>query len=89
MSKGLLYNYFHSKEDLLTTLVNNAINEGDHIHLSMLALLVNIIPLLITGAIMGYMGIPLKISTALIFTIVLGIAVDDTIHFLHHYISMV
>lgn len=31
VSKGLLYNYFHSKEDLLTTLVNNAINEGDHL----------------------------------------------------------
>jgi len=31
VSKGLLYNYFQSKEDLLTTLVNNAINEGDHL----------------------------------------------------------
>jgi AcrR family transcriptional regulator len=31
VSKGLLYNYFTSKEELLTTLVNNAMNEGDKI----------------------------------------------------------
>lgn len=34
---------------------------------------------------MGLFGIPLKVSTSLIFTIVYGIAVDDTIHFLNHY----
>lgn len=31
VSKGLLYNYFKSKEELLTTLVNNAMNEGDEL----------------------------------------------------------
>ena len=36
---------------------------------------------------MGIMDIPLKISTALIFTLVLGISVDDTIHFLHRYLE--
>lgn len=45
----------------------------------------NIIPLLITGGIMGYFGIPIKPSTALIFSIAFGIAVDDTIHFLARY----
>jgi len=30
VSKGLIYNYFQSKEDLLITLVNNVMNEGDH-----------------------------------------------------------
>lgn len=29
VSKGLLYNYFSSKEELLITLVNNALNEAD------------------------------------------------------------
>jgi hypothetical protein len=42
---------------------------------------------LFAGALMGIMGIPLKISTALIFTLVLGISVDDTIHFLHRYLE--
>ena len=45
----------------------------------------NIIPLIITGAIMGYFGIPLKPSTILVFSIAFGISVDDTIHFLAKY----
>jgi predicted RND superfamily exporter protein len=31
---------------------------------------------------MGFIGVELKTSTAIIFTIAFGIAVDDTIHFL-------
>jgi len=45
----------------------------------------NIIPLIITGAIMGYFSIPLKPSTILVFSIAFGISVDDTIHFLAKY----
>ena len=47
-----------------------------------LALIPNLIPLLITAAIMGYARIPLKPSTVLIFSIAFGISVDFTIHFL-------
>lgn len=46
------------------------------------SLIPNAIPLLITCGIMGFLGIPLKPSTILVFSIALGIAVDDTIHFL-------
>ena len=42
----------------------------------------NVFPLLLVGAFMGFTGIDLKVSTAIIFTIAFGIAVDDTIHFL-------
>jgi len=45
----------------------------------------NLIPLIFTGALMGYFNIPLKPSTALIFTIAFGISVDDSIHFLAKY----
>ena len=45
----------------------------------------NLIPLLLTGAIMGYFGIALKPSTILVFSISFGISVDDTIHFLAKY----
>jgi uncharacterized protein len=45
----------------------------------------NLIPLVVTGGIMGWFGIPLKPSTLLIFSISLGITVDNTIHFLAHY----
>ena len=49
------------------------------------SLIPNLIPLLVTAAIMGYFGIALKPSTILIFSIAFGISVDDTIHFLAKY----
>ena len=45
----------------------------------------NIFPLLLTGGLMGFFGIPLKPSTILVFSIAFGISVDDTIHFLAKY----
>lgn len=45
----------------------------------------NIFPLIITAAIMGYFGVPIKPSTILIFSIALGISVDDAIHYLAKY----
>lgn len=51
----------------------------------LLSLIPNVLPLLITAAIMGYFNINLKPSTVLIFSIAFGIAVDDTIHFLTKY----
>ena len=53
--------------------------------LALLSLLPNLLPLLMVLGFMGAVGIPLKVSTSLIFTIVYGIAVDDTIHFLNSY----
>ncbi len=50
-----------------------------------LSIFVNMIPLLLTGAMMGYFGIPLKPSTILVFSIAFGISIDDTIHFLAKY----
>jgi len=47
-----------------------------------ISMLPNVIPLLITAGIMGYLQIWIKPSTAVIFTIAFGIAVDDTIHYL-------
>ena len=51
----------------------------------LISLIPNIIPLLITGAIMGFFGIALKPSTILVFSIAFGISVDDTIHYLAKY----
>ncbi|MDO7854073.1 efflux RND transporter permease subunit [Hymenobacter convexus] len=46
------------------------------------ALLPNLVTLVLTGGLMGYLGIPLKPSTALIFSIALGIDGDNSIHLL-------
>jgi len=50
-----------------------------------ISLIPNLIPQLLTAAMMGYFGIPIKPSTILIFSIALGISVDNTIHFLSRY----
>ena len=52
------------------------------VRMVLISLVPNLIPLLLTGAIMGYAGIPIKPSTVLVFSIAFGISVDDTIHFL-------
>lgn len=51
----------------------------------LISLAPNIIPLIFTGGVMGLFGITLTASTALVFVIAFGIAVDDTIHFLNRY----
>jgi len=50
-----------------------------------ISLIPNMFPLLITAGLMGYLGIPIKPSTILVFSIAFGISVDDTIHFLAKY----
>ncbi len=50
-----------------------------------ISLIPNILPLLFTGGVMGFLNIPIKPSTILVFSIAFGISVDDTIHFLVKY----
>ena len=50
-----------------------------------ISLIPNLLPLIITAGLMGYLGVPLKPSTILVFSIAFGISVDDTIHFLAKY----
>ena len=50
-----------------------------------ISLIPNMLPLLITAGLMGFLGIPIKPSTILVFSIAFGISVDDTIHFLAKY----
>jgi hypothetical protein len=49
------------------------------------SLIPNLIPLLITAGIMGWVGVPLKPSTVLVFSVALGIVIDITIRFLVNY----
>ena len=53
--------------------------------LVIISLLPNLIPLLVTAGFMGYTGIDIRPSTAVIFTIAFGIAVDDSIHYLARF----
>lgn len=51
----------------------------------MCSLVPNIVPLLITAGCMGWLGVSLKPSTVLVFSVALGIAIDVTIRFLVNY----
>ncbi len=51
----------------------------------LISLIPNLLPLVITAGIMGFVGVPIKPSTILVFSIAFGISVDDTIHFLAKY----
>ncbi len=51
----------------------------------LVSLIPNLIPLILTAALMGFFNIPIKPSTVLVFSIAFGISVDDTIHFLAKY----
>jgi len=53
--------------------------------LTLLSLIPNIIPILWTAGLMGYAKIDLSTGTAMIGAVVIGLAVDDTIHYLVHY----
>lgn len=50
-----------------------------------ISLIPNLLPLVITAGLMGFIGVPIKPSTILVFSIAFGISVDDTIHFLAKY----
>ncbi|NOU48393.1 MAG: MMPL family transporter [Bacteroidales bacterium] len=55
------------------------------IKMIVISLIPNIFPQLLTAAMMGFTGIPIKPSTIIIFSIALGISVDNTIQFLSRY----
>lgn len=50
-----------------------------------MAMVPNLFPIVTTFGLMGYFGVPLDADTLIIAPIIIGIAVDDTIHFLSHY----
>lgn len=51
----------------------------------LLALIPNIFPLLMAGSILGFFGIDLEAGVSIVFALIFGIAVDDTIHFLARF----
>ena len=75
--KGLIFGLI-----LVTVVIGIALRSA---RIAFLSILPNLFPLLVIAGLMGWIGIDLKIGTALIFTVLYGIAVDDTIHFLVRY----
>ncbi len=55
------------------------------IRLGLLCMIPNLFPIITVLGLMGWLGLPLDMSTMLFVTIAGGLAVDDTVHFMHHY----
>ncbi|MBT8148233.1 MAG: MMPL family transporter, partial [Gammaproteobacteria bacterium] len=67
---------------LITVLMILAI--GD-VRLGLLAMIPNLLPIIIALGVMGYLDIPLNTYNLIGGSIVIGLAVDDTIHFFHNF----
>lgn len=53
--------------------------------LGLIALVPNVLPILLNFAVMGAFGVPLNSATAIIAAVAIGVAVDDTVHFIIRY----
>jgi predicted RND superfamily exporter protein len=56
-----------------------------NVRIGLLAMIPNLAPILMTVGLMGWFGLPLDAFTLLIGSIAIGLAVDDTIHFMHNF----
>ena len=55
------------------------------VKLGIIAMVPNLMPIVFIMGLMGFTAIPIDMNTLLIASIAIGVAVDDTIHFLHHF----
>jgi predicted RND superfamily exporter protein len=55
------------------------------LRLGLISMYPNLVPLVFTLGFMGFFGIHLRTSTVVIFSVSLGIAVDDTIHYISRF----
>ena len=53
--------------------------------LACISLIPNVFPVVVMMGVMGYLDIYLDLGTATVAAIVLGVAIDDTVHFLHYW----
>jgi predicted RND superfamily exporter protein len=63
---------------LLMMLVFQSIKTG------LIGMIPNLAPVVVVLGLMGYLDIPLDMTTMVIIPVMLGLAVDDTIHFINH-----
>ena len=89
-TEGTKYLFTNLLQSLIFAVISIAIMIGflfRSLRIIMVSMIPNIIPLLFTAGMMGYLQIPLKPSTILVFGIALGITVDNAILFLGKYRS--
>ncbi|AGF77433.1 putative RND superfamily exporter [Desulfocapsa sulfexigens DSM 10523] len=55
------------------------------IKMGLIAMVPNLLPVVLVISVMGWFGIPLSVATITVASIIFGVVVDDTIHFLYGY----
>ncbi len=55
------------------------------VRIGLMSMIPNLAPIIVTLGLMGWVGIPLDAFTLMIGSVALGLAVDDTIHFMHNF----
>jgi hypothetical protein len=55
------------------------------LRMGLLSMIPNLLPIIMIMGLMGWIRIPLDLGTVLIGSIAIGMVVDDTIHFFHHF----
>ncbi len=55
------------------------------LRLALISILPNLFPMVATASLLVWTGLPLQMTSVMVFSICLGIAVDDTIHFLNRF----
>jgi predicted RND superfamily exporter protein len=55
------------------------------VRIGLLSMIPNLLPLVVILGVMGWLDIPLDMSTVLIGSVAIGLVVDDTIHFMHNF----
>jgi len=55
------------------------------LRLTLIAVLPNAFPVLVVFGLMGALGVPLNSGSAMVATVALGVALNDTVHFIMHY----
>jgi uncharacterized protein len=68
---------------LTITLIMVVLLKG--LKLGVISMIPNLMPIVWLMGLMGFVGIPVDMNNILIASIAIGLAVDDTIHLLHHF----
>jgi len=55
------------------------------LRVGLISMIPNLLPIILTLGVMGWLGFPLNLFTMLIGSIAIGLAVDDTVHFMHNF----
>jgi uncharacterized protein len=82
------YMVYNMVSDLVTLLLAVALVNAAmfmSIRAGLLSLIPNLVPIAVVFGVMGIFGIPLNVGTCMIAAIAIGIAVDDTVHYMARY----